>query len=118
MNVDELEDKIKKEKTDLATLEESYERETDENKQTKLEYKISRKEESINRWIDRQNVLLDRESNEGSKDNGKDKNEEDDKKDEDVCEACGGDLELVGKDEKSGVDIYRCEQCEELFLDE
>jgi uncharacterized protein with PIN domain len=118
MNVDELEDKIKKEKTDLATLEESYERETDENKQTKLEYKISRKEESINRLIDRQNVLLDRESNEGAKDNGKDKDEEEDKKEGDVCSECGGDLIFVTKDEKSGKDIYRCEQCEELYIDE
>ena len=118
MNVKGLEDLISTEKTLLATLEESYERETDENKQTKLEYKISRKEESINRLIDRQNVLLDREDNEGSKDNGKDKNEEEDKKDEDVCSECGGNLELVGMDEKTGVGIFRCEQCEELFLDE
>ena len=115
---------MKKEKTDLATLEESYERETDENKQTKLEYKISRKEESINRLVDRQNVLLDRENKEGAKDNGKDKNEEEEeeeeeeRKDEDVCETCGADLEFVGKDEKSGKDIFRCVECEELYIDE
>ena len=120
MNVEELEAKIKEEKTKLATLEESYERETDEGKQTKLEFKISRKEESINRLIDRQDVLLDKETDEGSKDSGKDKDEEEgkDKKDEDVCSECGGDLILVGKDDKGEVDIYKCEQCGELFLDD
>lgn len=118
MNVEELEAKIKEEKTKLATLEESYERESDEGKQTKLEFKISRKEESINRLIDRQDVLLDKEDKEGAKDNGKDKDVEEGEKDEDVCESCGGDLLLVGKDDKDEVDIYECVQCGELYTDE
>lgn len=117
MNVEELEEKIKKEKVNLATLEETYERETDEGKQAKLEFSISRKEESINRLIDRQDVLLDKETKENEKKNGKDKNTEE-KEDEDVCGSCGGDLILAGKDDKGEVDIYECEQCGELYLDE
>ena len=117
MNVEELEEKIMKEKTNLATLEESYERETDGNKQAKLEFKISRMEEAINRLIDRQDVLLNKENKEGEKDNSKDKNA-DEKEKEDVCPECGGDLVLVGKDDKGEADIYQCEKCGELYLDE
>jgi uncharacterized protein with PIN domain len=115
MNVDELEEKINSEKALLATLEDSYEKETDEAKQVKIEYKIARKDESINHLIDRQNTLLDKEDAKGTDDTDK---EAEEKKDEDVCEECGGDLILVGTDEKTGKDIYECELCGGLYLDE
>ena len=115
MNVTELEEKITKEKALLATLEDSYEKETDEAKQVKIEYKIARKDETINRLIDRQNVLLDKEDAKGTDNSDKDAEE---KEDGDVCEECGGDLILVGKDEKTGKDIYECELCGGLYLDE
>ena len=113
MNVEELEGKIKEGKTALDVLEKKYETEEDEKKQAKLEFSISRKEEQINRLIDRQDALSDKENKE---DEGKDKDV--DEKDEDVCSECGGDLVLVGKDDKGEVDIYECEKCRELFLDE
>lgn len=116
MNVEELEAKIKVGKEALAKLENLYEAEADEGKQTKLEFQISRKEEAVNRLIDRQDVLLDRENKEAMG-NGKDKNVEE-KEDKDVCPECGGDLTYVGNDDKDEVDVYRCEQCGELFLDE
>lgn len=118
MNVEELNGKIKEAKTALSELEEKYEKEENETKQTKLEFSISRKEEQLNRLIDRQDILLDREGKEGEKDNGKDKYAEEDKKDEYECPECGGDLIFVGKDDKGEVDIYQCEKCGELFLDE
>ena len=114
-NVNELEAKIKVEKTKLATLEESYEKETDEAKQVKLEYQIARKDESVNRLIDRQNALLDKEETAGKEDKDEDKEE---KEDEEVCSECGGDLIFVGKDEKTQKDIYECELCGSLYLDE
>ena len=113
MNVNELEVEIKKQKDALAKLEDSYEAEQDENKIAKLEFKMCAKEEAINKLIERQQKLLDKEAEEGAKDNGKDKNAEEDT---DVCSECGGDLVLIGKDE-NGVDVYECEQCKELFLD-
>ena len=118
MNVDELEEKIKKEKTNLATLEEVYEKETDETKATKLEYRISRKDEEIEKLIERQNSLLDKEAKDGENDNSKDKDkEEEEEEDKYVCEECGGDLVVVSKDDKD-MDILECEVCGELYLDE
>ena len=116
MNVNELEIEIKKEKDALAKLEGLYEAEQDGNKQQKLEYKISRKEESIDKLTDRQQALLDKEAKDEEKEDPKDKNAEEDE-DMDVCAECGSDLQLVGADE-NGVDIYECEKCHELYLDE
>lgn len=115
MNVDELEAEIKKEKDALVKLEVSYEAEQDEGKSQKLEYKISRKEETIDKLIERQQVLLDREAKDEEKDEPKDKDKEEE--DKDVCESCGGDLVLIGQDE-NGVDVYECEKCKELYVDE
>lgn len=115
MNVDELEVEIKKEKEALGKLEGLYEKEEDGNKQQKLEYKISRKEETIDKLIDRQQILLDKEAKDAERDNAKDKNKEEEE-DHDVCEECGSDLQLVGTDE-NGVDIYECVSCGELYLD-
>ena len=115
MNIKELEDKIKEEKTKLTALEESCEKEEDEMKISKLQYGISRKYEVINRLIDRQNSLLDKENNEVTKEgNGKDKEEEEE--DADICSECGGDLKYVG-DDGEGNDVFACEQCNELFVD-
>ena len=114
MNVEELEKKISEEKAKLVKMEEAYEKEEDEAKISKLEYSISRKEESIDKLIERQQVLLDREVKDEEKPEAKDKNVEEE--DTDVCESCGGDLVLIGKDEE-GIDIYECEQCKELYLD-
>lgn len=115
MKVEELESKIKEEKNVLVGLEAKYEAEPDEKKQTKLEFKISRKEESIDRLIDRQNVLLDREVANTAQ--GKDKDVEEEK-DKDLCPECGGHLIFVGKDNKDEVDVFQCQECGELFLDE
>lgn len=112
MNVEELEEEIKKEKVELAVLEKTYNSEEDESKYQKLEYKISRKEESIDRLIDRQNVLLDKETKDEQKEEPKDKNVEEDT---DVCTECGGDLVFYEKSDEG--DIYICEACEEMFLD-
>ena len=106
MNYEELEAKIKIEKTKLATLEEMYENEPDENKQTKLEYRISRQDESLNRLIDRQDSLVDKENKEEAN-NGKDKNK-DDEEDDTVCPICGSDLYEDG-------DFLYCEKCDEFF---
>ena len=114
MNVEEIELEIKKEKDGLVKLEAAYEEEKDEGKSQKLEYKISRKEEMIDKLIDRQQALLDRETKDEEKKDPKDKNKEEE--DEDVCSECGGDVILIGKDE-NGVDVYECEQCKELYLD-
>lgn len=118
MNVEELEVKIKEGREALVKLEDTYEKEEDANKLMKLEYRISRKEEQINRHIDRQNELLDKEALDGMNDNDKNAEEKEDKKDEDLCPECGGDLVLVGKDGTGETDIYECEKCKELFLDE
>ena len=115
MNVEEIEIEIKKQKDALAKLEDSYEAEQDESKQQKLEWRMNQKEDAVNVLIERQQKLLDKEAEEAEKDNGKDKNVEEE--DLDVCSECGGDLVLIGKDE-NGVDVYECEQCKELFLDE
>ena len=115
MNVEEIEVEIKKEKEVLEKLEIRFEKEEDENKTDKLSFQISRKEEAINKLIDRQQALLDKEAKEGAKDDGKDKNVEEE--DLDVCSECGSDLQLVGTDE-NGVDVYECEKCGELYLDE
>ena len=115
MKVDELEGEIKKEKLALDSLEGLYEAEENENKQQKLEFKISAKEEKIDKLIDRQQKLLDKETEEGKKDDGKDKNEEEE--DSDVCSECGGDLVWVSQDDE-GADIYECEKCGELFLED
>ena len=112
MNVDELEQKIKEEKDALVKLEVLYEAEADEGKSQKLEYKISRKEEGIDKLEERQQVLLDREAKEDTKD----KNAEEE--DTDVCPECGGNLVYVGKDNEGITDVFECEQCKELFLDE
>ena len=99
---EELEVKIKFEKTKLATLEEMYENEPNENKQTKLEYRISRQDESLNRLIERQDALLDKENKKEAKD--EDKEVEDDT----VCPICGSDLYEDG-------DFLYCEKCEEYY---
>jgi RNA polymerase-binding transcription factor DksA len=115
MNVEELEMEIKKEKVELAALEKAYNSEEDESKYQKMEYKISRKEETIDKLTDRQQNLLDKETKDEEKEEPKDKNIEEG--DLDICESCGGDLVLVGTDDK-GVDIYECERCHELYVDE
>lgn len=116
MDVEELEEAIKAEKKSLSSLETLYEKEEDEKKTVKLEYKISRKEETIDKLIDRQQGLLDSENKEGVEDkpNKKDKNAEE--KDEDVCDSCGGDLVFVETSDEG--DIYECEKCKELYLDQ
>ena len=116
MDYNEIEVKIKEEKAKLAILEEAYDKETEESKYQKIEFKIARKEEVIDKLIDRQQVLLDKEQTNAEKD-GKDKAAEEEE-DLDVCPGCGGDLVLVGKDDTGVTDIYECEKCGELYLDE
>lgn len=113
MDVQELEDRIKEEKAKLAGLEERYEKEEDEHKASKLEYAISRKDELIDGLIDRQQKLLDREQEDEEKEKPKDKNAEEE--DEDVCSECGGDLVFVEHSDEG--DIFECEKCKELFLE-
>ena len=113
MNVEELEVEIKKQKAELAVLEKTYNSEEDESKYQKLEYKISRKEETIDKLIDRQDALLDKEVKDETKDNPKDKNAEEE--DTDVCESCGGDLIYVETTDEG--DIWECEKCHELYLE-
>lgn len=113
MDIEELEEAIKKEKKALVSLENLYEAEEDEKKHGKLEYKISRKEEAIDKLEDRQQTLLDKESQDSEKDDPKDKNL--DEKDEDVCSECGFDLIFLETSDEG--DIYECEKCGELFLD-
>ena len=107
MNVEGLEKRITEEKAALVKLEEAYEEEEDETKIFKLESKLKRKDEAINKLIDRQQDLLDKE------DEDKDENAEED---EDVCPLCGGNLNQVG--EENGAAIFECVECHELFLDE
>lgn len=113
MNVEELEVKIKDEKANLVKLEAAYEKEEDEKKTSKLEYSISRKEDAIDALIDRQQHLIERETEDEEKQNPKDKDAEEE--DEDVCPECGGDLQEVG--EENGVAVFECVRCHELFLD-
>lgn len=114
MNVDEIEVRIKELKAKLAKLEAAYEKEEDEGKINKLQYSISRMEENIESLIDRQQKLFDKEAEDAQKDNGKDKNAEEE--DEEVCPSCGGDLQEIG--EENGVAVFECVKCHELFLDE
>lgn len=113
MNVEELEEEIKKEKKALLALEKTYEAEEDEKKCVKLEYKISRKEETIDKLIERQSTLLDKEAADSAKEDPKDKNEEEE--DADVCDSCGGDLVYVDTTDEG--DVYECEKCGGLYLD-
>lgn len=115
MNVEEIEVKIKEEKAALVKLEEVYEKEEDGDKINKLQYSISRKEENIDKLIERQQSLLDREKEDEEKETPKDKDAEEE--DEDVCPSCGADLNQIGEDE-NGVAIFECPICHELFLDE
>ena len=115
MNVDELEVEIKKGKEALAALEVLYDKEEDENKIAKLEFRMSAKEEAINNLIERQEKLLDREAKDEEKEDPKDKNAEEE--DLDVCPNCGGDLFMIGVDDNN-VPVYECEKCKELYLDE
>lgn len=114
MNVNELEEKIKEEKAKLVKLYEKYEKEEDEKKAQKLEFQVSRQDEIIDKLIERQQKLLEREAEDEAKEKPKDKDAEEE--DDDVCEACGGDLMQVGEDE-NGVAIFECEKCKELYLD-
>lgn len=115
MNVKELEVKIVEEKANLVKLEEAYEKDgLDETKLSKLEFSMSRKEEQIDKLIDRQQKLLDREAEDEEKEKPKDKNVEEE--DEDVCPSCGGDLLEVG--EENGIAIFECVKCKELYLDQ
>ena len=120
MNIEEMEVKIKEEKAKLAILEEAYDKETEESKYQKIEFKIARKEEVIDKLIDRQQVLLDKEQANEEKGEPIKNEEEEEEEDEatDVCPGCGGDLVLVGKDDTGVTDIYECEKCGELYLDE
>lgn len=106
MNFDELESKIKEEKAKLAILEDAYEKEAEEVKYQKIEYSIDRKQEAINRLIDRQDSLVDKENKKEAK-NGKDK-EKDDEVDDTICPVCGSDLYEDG-------DLLFCEKCEEWY---
>lgn len=115
MNVEELEEKIKVEKAKLAVLYESYEKEEDEKKAQKLEFQVSRQDEIIDKLIERQQTLLDKETKDAVKEDPKDKNAEEEE-DLDVCENCGGDLVMVGVDDNN-VPVYECVKCGELFLD-
>ena len=119
MNVKELEAKISEEKINLVKLEAAYEKEEDEAKLAKLEYRIARKDEAIVKLIDRQQVLLDRESADEAEDEAKEdpKDKDAEEEDDDVCESCGGDLQQVDVDDE-GVVIFECVRCKELYLDE
>lgn len=105
MDYEELEARIKEEKTRLATLEEMYDHEEDENRASKLEYRISRQDEKLNRLIDRQDAIADKEEEDEQEDEPKDKNMDDDS----VCPVCGSDL----YDEGDG--IFVCEKCNEFY---
>ena len=109
MNVQELEDKIKEEKAKLALLEDKYASVEDERKASKLEYSISRKDEVIERLIERQQVLLNREGEDEEKEDPKDKDAEEE---DIVCLECGSDLLDLGEG------IYYCENCGEYYEDE
>ena len=113
MNADELEVEIKKEQEALAKLEDLYEAEQDQGKLQKIEFKIFQKVETIDKLIDRQQALLDREVKDEEKEKPKDKNAEEE--DMDVCPECGSDLQLIGEDE-NGVEIFECISCGELYL--
>ena len=106
MDVNDLETKISEEKAKLVILEEAYEKEVEESKYRKIEYKIDRKEEVINNLIDRQQILLDREA-ENAERNAKDANAEEE--DAEVCLECGGDLVEIEEG------LYECEKCKELY---
>lgn len=113
MNVDEIEVRIREKTAKLAKLEEAYENEEDERKINKMEYSMSRLEENIESLVDRQQNLLDREAKDEEKENPKDKDADDD---DEVCLACGGDLQQIG--EENGVAILECLKCHELYLDD
>ena len=106
MNVEDLENKINEEKAKLVILEEAYEKEEEESKYKKIEFKMLRKEEVINDLIDRQQVLLEREAENAERD-AKDVNT--DEEDADVCLECGGDLVEIEEG------LYECEKCKELY---
>lgn len=112
--VEELEVEIKKGKEALAAMEVLYNAEQDESKIRKLEFKMSGKEGSISKLIDRQQKLFDKEAEDEEREKPKDKNAEEE--DLDVCSECGGNLTQVGDEE--GTAIFECDECHELFLDE
>ena len=103
MNVEELENKINEEKAKLVILEEAYEKEEEESKYKKIEFKMLRKEEVINDLIDRQQTLLDREAQNIDAVNAEEE------EDADVCLVCGGDLVEIEEG------LYECEKCKELY---
>ena len=105
-DVEDLEVKIKEAKTKLVSLEDLYEKEENEAKASKLEYRISRQDEVVDKLIDRQDALLNKEDAD-AQNNGKDKNKEEE--DETVCPECGSDL----YEEDEGV-LY-CEKCGEYY---
>ena len=107
-DVEDLEVKIKEAKAKLVSLEDLYEKEENEAKASKLEYRISRQDEVVDKLIDRQDVLLNKEDAE-VQNNGKDKNEEEEEVDDTVCPSCGSDL----YEEEDGV-LY-CEKCGEYY---
>ena len=116
LNVEEIEVEIKKEKDALVKLEEEFENEEEDAALYKLKYKITQRNKVVDKLTDRQQALLDREAKDAEKKDPKDKNKEEE--DTDVCPECGGDLILVGKDDSGITDVYECEQCRELYLDE
>jgi len=108
-NAKELEDKIKEEKAKLGLLEERYAAEEDEHKATKLEYSISRKDEVIDKLINRQQALLDREDKDEEKE---DPNDKDAEEEDIVCPECGSDLYEIEEG------VYLCERCNEYYEEE
>ena len=113
MDANELEVKIKEEKAKLVLLNEKIEK-AEVGKTDKLEYQISRQDEIIDKLIDRQQKLFDKEAEDEEREKPKDKNAEEE--DLDVCSECGGNLTQVGDEE--GTAIFECDECHELFLDE
>ena len=108
MDVNELEVEIKNVKAKVAELENRYAAEDNEQKANKLEYAISRQDDVLDKLIDRQQVLLDKEEKQAiNPDNGNDKNAEEE--DEDVCPVCGSDLY---EDEEG---ILYCHKCKEWY---
>lgn len=115
MNVKEIENEITEEKKKLGKLEEAYEKEADETKIRKMERKLFNKEDTINKLIERQQTLLDKEDKEAVEDKADKKDKNAEEEDEDVCSECGGDLVFVEMTDEGG--IFECEACHELYID-
>jgi len=103
MSLEEVLDKIKETEEEVKELETAYEVEEDGHKAELLWRKIEKKGVELDRYITKADKLREEKPPEP--------------KDEDVCPMCGGDLVFVGEDEDE-VDVYQCEKCHEMYLDE